>query len=377
VLRELSTRLLDIACAAQRFLLDVLPLSDGTSPRVAADFCATLQRHRHRLGRVATEGVIVDVIRKLEDAVGVSEQMLLAQYFALEPSTPDQCERFSICVERLIRARATAHPGVAAALRMIDEYYQDHRFRLDVVARRLRVSPSYLSHLISFHTGQRFRSHVRAVRMRAAASRFADGGATIQEVAVAVGYAHLADFDHHFKVHFGLTPTAYRAQLAMSGAPGSPSLPPRPRPDAPPPCPATGSATRQGRLAIDASGKAEVLIVENDRETRDGFSRVLTHAGYDVVAAADTATGRRLFRQHSPVVTLAGSAVMPARMMAFVAGLRSVCSQRQSLALVTTDAVLTHDQESTLAELRVAVLFKPVPPREIVELVGRLVTTAR
>jgi AraC-like DNA-binding protein len=375
VLRELSTRLLDAACAAQRFLLNLLPLSDDVSPRAVGEFCTALQRHR--LGRVATDGVIVDVLRKLEDAIGVGDLMLLGQYFALESSTPDQCERLRTCVERLIRARATAHPSVAAALRMIDEYYNDRRFRLDLVAKRLRVSPSYLSHLISFHTGQRFRSHVRAVRMRAAAKRFAEGGATIQEVAAAVGYAHLADFDHHFKSYFGTTPTAYRAQLSVSGTGAGAAAAPSKGPDVHLARAADSGAVRHANWTPDSPRKAEVLIVEDDREIGDGFGRVLTRAGYRVVAAPDRGTGRRLFNHHSPMVTLAGSAILPARMVAFVVGLRARCTGRQSLALVTAEAALTRDQELTLAQLRVAVLFKPVLPGEIVDFVARALVSTR
>jgi AraC-like DNA-binding protein/CheY-like chemotaxis protein len=374
--RQLSSRVLVVTCAAQRFLLDVLPLSDRGSPRVVDEFCEALLRYR--VGRETTEGVIIAVLRKLEVAVGVSDQMVLSQYFAMEASTPDQCSRLKLCVERLIRTHATPHPCVAAALRMIEEYYQDHRFRLDVLAKRLRVSPSYLSHLISFHTGQRFRSHVRSVRMRAAASRFAEEGTSIQEVAAAVGYAHLADFDHHFKAHFGLTPSAYRAQLSMSGASTIRSNVERTRSGQQPASTTfvSGTTSESPPRPADLSGKAIVLIVEHDRDTRDAFGRILTSAGYDVAVAADTTTGRRLFQQHSPLVTLAGSVMKPASILAFVRRLRECCSKRQSLALVTVDPVLTQDQEQELVKLDVAVAFKPLLPREIVGLVGRLLVPA-
>jgi len=368
VSRQLSTCLLDVSCAAQRFLLGVLPLSVETAPRAIGEFCDAL--HTLDAGRVTTEGVIVGVLRKLESGIGISDQMLLTQYFAIESSTPDQCARLRICVERLVRTHGAAHPAVAATLRMADEYYADSRFALEAAAKRLRISPSYLSHLISLHTGQRFRTHLRGVRMRAAAAHLTEGGVTIQEVAAAVGYAHLADFDHHFKAHFGTTPSAYRAQLSMSGAATIPATSDALRPPAPGRA-VTSSSEHKPRV-LDASGKAHVLIVEDDR-TGTAFARILADAGYEVAVTADTTTGRRLFRRHAPLVTIAGSAVHPGRIMSFVRRIRECCSSRQSFALVTADAVLTKHQEKELADLEVAVAFKPLLPREIVGLVTRLV----
>jgi AraC-like DNA-binding protein len=365
--------LLDVSSAAQRFLLSVLPLSSDTSPRAVCEFCEAL--HALNLGRVTTEGMIVGILRKLEAAVGVTDQMMLTQYFALESSTPDQCSRLRICVERLVRTHAAAHPAVAGTLRMTDECYADSRFSLEVAARRLHISPSHLSHLISFHTGERFRRHLRAVRMRAAATRLSGGMATIHEVAAAVGYAHLADFDHHFKAHFGTTPSGYRAQLSMSGAATIPAKWEPSRSLQPAARGAAASPVEVKPRLLDSSGKAHVLIVEDDR-TSLAFARVLNDAGYDVAVTADTTTGCRLFRRHSPLVTIAGSAINPRSILSFVRRVRPCCSSRQSFALVTADAVLTKHQEKELAELEVTIAFKPLLPREIVGLVSRLLACA-
>ena len=152
--RQHSTCLLDVSCAAQRFLLSVLPLSSDTSPRAVCEFCEAL--HTLNLGRVTTEGMIVGILRKLETAVGITDQMVLTQYFALESSTPDQCARVRICVERLVRTHAAAHPAVAATLRMTDEYLRG----LTIRPRRGRETAA---HLAVVSLAPHFASHRRAI----------------------------------------------------------------------------------------------------------------------------------------------------------------------------------------------------------------------
>ena len=211
--------------------------------------------------------------------------------------------------------------------------------------------------------------------MRAAATRLSEGSATIHEVAAAVGYAHLADFDHHFKARFGTTPSAYRAQLGISGAATIPAKGEPSRSMQPTARGAAASSVDVKPRLLDSSGKAHVLIVEDDR-TGHAFARILNDAGYEVAVTADTTTGHRLFRQHSPLVTIAGSAINPRSILSFVRRVRACCSSRQSFALVTADAVLTKYQEKELAELEVAIAFKPLLPREIVGLVSRLLACA-
>jgi len=93
------------------------------------------------------------------------------------------------------------------------------------VAKRLRTSPSYVSHLIrvtrDYDSGFICGPPGRARPQRA----LLKGGATSQEVAASVGHAHLADFDHHSKAHFGITPSTYprrRVQPPLLGPPAPP-----------------------------------------------------------------------------------------------------------------------------------------------------------
>jgi two-component system response regulator YesN len=94
--------------------------------------------------------------------------------------------------------------------------YQDAALSLSSVAALVGVSSCYLSRLFSVRGDVGFREYVRLTRMQRAALLLKDPKLRIKEIAQAVGYAHVTVFDRDFRLHFGVPPNKFRANLAAS-----------------------------------------------------------------------------------------------------------------------------------------------------------------
>jgi excisionase family DNA binding protein len=99
---------------------------------------------------------------------------------------------------------------VNKALDLIYEQYSFSDLTLGKLARQLGISVWHLSRSFNKHAGIGFRQIVRTVRMEKASELLQNRILSVKQVAGAVGYKHVSDFDHHFKTHYGLTPGSYR-----------------------------------------------------------------------------------------------------------------------------------------------------------------------
>ncbi len=93
--------------------------------------------------------------------------------------------------------RGAAHPLVQEALGFIEDHYQ-RKIGLSVVARRLHVSPSYLSRLVRRETGSTLTEHIHRVRLEHARLLLASGSRSLSEIAFLVGYQTYRDFYRNF-----------------------------------------------------------------------------------------------------------------------------------------------------------------------------------
>ena len=97
---------------------------------------------------------------------------------------------------------------------------------------------------------------------------------SIKEVWGSLGYNAAANFDHHFRDRFGMTPTEYRARAIWFSPTDSAHVPAKP---------VLGASTQPG------ANSRRVLIVDDDQGTRETVGTRLRLDGYVVGAAA---TGR-------------------------------------------------------------------------------------
>lgn len=85
---------------------------------------------------------------------------------------------------------------------------------LAAAARRLAVTPAYLSRVFSREMGVSFMAYLAGVRMRAAAALLGGSALKVREVAERVGYASVEHFSRTFRRVMGASPRDY----AKSGA---------------------------------------------------------------------------------------------------------------------------------------------------------------
>ena len=108
-------------------------------------------------------------------------------------------------------ARPALEGRVAKAIRHVRENLGDPRLRVNTVAHAVHTDPSHLSHLFSVQTGFRLGWFIMAERMqRAAELLLGPDRLRVQDIASKVGHSNSAWFSHAFRLHTGLTPTAFR-----------------------------------------------------------------------------------------------------------------------------------------------------------------------
>jgi|SRR3712207_5541199 len=99
---------------------------------------------------------------------------------------------------------------IRLALKIIEKQYAHSALNLTTLAKKLDISIWYLARLFKKYTGAGVRDYVRSLRLEKARELLRETLLSIKEVAVAVGYKHVSDFDHHFKAAYGARPGDYR-----------------------------------------------------------------------------------------------------------------------------------------------------------------------
>lgn len=99
---------------------------------------------------------------------------------------------------------------IRLALKIIERSYPHSALTLGMLAKQLDISIWYLGRMFKRHTGVGVRDYVRSLRLEKAQGLLRETLLSIKEVATAVGYKHVSDFDHHFKAAYGICPGEYR-----------------------------------------------------------------------------------------------------------------------------------------------------------------------
>jgi AraC-like DNA-binding protein len=86
---------------------------------------------------------------------------------------------------------------------------------LTQVARAVNISPNYLSEKFRQVTGINFVDHVAFTRFEKARTLLPDAGLRISEIAFAVGFQSLSQFNRVFKRLAGRSPTQYRVEHSI------------------------------------------------------------------------------------------------------------------------------------------------------------------
>ena len=89
--------------------------------------------------------------------------------------------------------------------------------KLDFYANELKVTPKYLSHIVTHVTGKNANRWIAEYVIDEAKRRLASSLCTVQSVAEKTGFSNSSDFCRYFRHHTGMTPLQYRKQSRISG----------------------------------------------------------------------------------------------------------------------------------------------------------------
>lgn len=113
--------------------------------------------------------------------------------------------------EAEILAQRSPFPAVAQAMALIDAHFDQH-WSLEKLAAHCHISPNYLSEMFRKTTGATFTDYLARVRTRNALAALRDPNRRISEIAFAMGFRSLSQFNRVFKQITGQSPRTLRLQ---------------------------------------------------------------------------------------------------------------------------------------------------------------------
>lgn len=99
---------------------------------------------------------------------------------------------------------------IRLVIKLVEQQYERDDPTLNKMAKQTGLSIWYLPRLFKKNTGISFGEYLRNLRLEKAEKLLRDTTLSIKEIAAAVGYKYVSDFDHHFKSAYGLRPSEYR-----------------------------------------------------------------------------------------------------------------------------------------------------------------------
>ncbi len=91
----------------------------------------------------------------------------------------------------------------------IDANYRDSQLDLTVIAQEFALTINYLSFFYKGITGETISGKIEKTRMNHAERLIREGGRTVKDIAVLVGYTNLNTFYKAFRRVYGISPTGY------------------------------------------------------------------------------------------------------------------------------------------------------------------------
>ena len=176
-----------------------------------------LQRpDKARFNRVAATllkwGAEIDV-KKLEEAYFNTRVLTPKQYEALIRLLDTFAKHLASCSEvLLLHAKQSESPAITRARSYIEDH-SDEELSLAAVAQVVNMSATYFSEKFKEVAGINFVDYVARTRIEKARNLLQNPNLRISEIAFAVGFQSLSQFNRAFKQVVGEAPRDHRAQL--------------------------------------------------------------------------------------------------------------------------------------------------------------------
>jgi len=115
----------------------------------------------------------------------------------------------------VLQAANSEPPAIIQARLFIGEHFAEH-LSLDLVSRHLKMSRLHFCKQFSRVTGVRFTAFISRTRIEKSKNLLLNPNLRISEIAYAVGFQTLSDFNRVFKKFMMMSPGTYRSNIAAS-----------------------------------------------------------------------------------------------------------------------------------------------------------------
>ncbi|WP_285360405.1 AraC family transcriptional regulator [Pseudomonas sp. fls2-241-TYG-175] len=171
-----------------------------------------------RRGIEFTGATAVRATRLMEDigtAQGLERLILFLQLINTLVKAPSQEAHLlaSSCYAPTLDARSAERINKAFDY-LLSELTND--IRLSVIAQRLEMTDPGFSRFFKRNTGHGFIDLMRKLRIQRACRLLLQSDMSVSDICFEVGYANLSNFNRHFRVETGQTPSDYRRAMAMT-----------------------------------------------------------------------------------------------------------------------------------------------------------------
>jgi len=272
--------------AAHHFIADAIPFRDGASHAALGTFLKSAESAH--LATPELDAVLLRTLAILDRHTAGRLPTMVEHYLSAALARSTVLKRFQECVEDVLRYRGIGSRVVQRAIAVIERQYSDSILSAKVISDALSMTPERLAAAFTAQTGMNTAKYLRNFRLDRAVALLQSSDKSVKEVWAAVGYNHASNFDHDFRDRFGQSPRQFRTRgvFAHSDRPVADHLPP---------------AAISGRVSDDAR---TILIIDDDRGSRETIGRYLDLEGYRVTSVENGAEGLIEAEHHKPDAVL-------------------------------------------------------------------------
>ena len=229
--------------------------------------------------------------------------------------------------------------------RMKEEFRQDPS--LNEMAQVVNLSASRLRYLFKKETGVAPGHYLKTFRLEQAKELLETTFLSVKEIIRSIGVNDQSHFIREFKKAYGLTPAQYRLSLATSS-----------------------NAEETGR---NLEGLL-VLVVEDDRDTREVVALLLEQAGASVTATASSGKALAALERMRPHILIIDIGLPDEDGYALIRKARALLDERGEKipAVALTAYSSEEDRSKALAAGFEIHMVKPPGPRQLIEVVASL-----
>lgn len=310
----------ELVTAGHHFLLNVLPFREPESRHFLAKFVATAAKIPVSLADL--DSVLLRCLVVLgHHTAGVPS--LVDRYLSNAFVLPNCLDRFSQCIENVLRYHCVHDRSVQQAIALVNTKYAESTCTPQFVAKSLKMRLPTLDVAFKREIGRTPSEYIRHVRLEHAAILLTTTNMSIKEIWSSIGYNHHSNFDHDFKRSFNVSPRDYRARAL---GPIDQAI-------------HTTHNSLQAMAGSQAasSRRAKVLIIDDDEGTRTIIGTYLRLEGHSVAVAATATQGISESARFSPDVILLDYHLEDLNGLEFLQMLRSEHNDAPAVALFTAD----------------------------------------